>query len=91
MRIDAFNQVSQLYKTNSAKKVQQNNGLSSSDQLEISQVGKDYQIAKQAIKSVPDVREDRVNELKAAIAAGTYNVSDEDIADKIINDYNTPF
>ncbi len=87
MRIDALNQVSQLYQSNSTKKIQQTGNPNASDRVEISQMGKDYQIAKQAVGSAPDIREDRVAELKAAIASGTYNVSDEEIADKIIGNY----
>lgn len=37
------------------------------------------------LKDLPDVRKDKVAELKARIAAGEYNVSGKDIAEKIVN------
>ena len=37
------------------------------------------------VKNTPDVRTDKVEDIKAKIAAGTYNVSSEDLADKLIN------
>ena len=60
MRIDAMNQVSQLYSSKATKKTGQAGGLSFSDSLEISRVGRDMQVAKAAVAAAPDVREDRV-------------------------------
>lgn len=37
------------------------------------------------LKELPDVREDKVAELKAKIADGSYDVSGRDIADKIVD------
>lgn len=85
MRIDAFNQVTQLYKTNSTKKTYATSRTQAADKLEISQMGKDYQVAKNAVAAAPDVREDKVNAIKQALASGTYNVSMEEVADKLIN------
>lgn len=87
MRIDALNHVTQLYQANQPKRVNKTNGFETNDSLEISQTGKDYQVARAALKSVPDVREDLVADIKARIQNGTYNVSDEDIADKILGNY----
>ena len=87
MRIDAFNKVSKLYQTNNIKSTKSVKGSSFSDKLEISQTGKDYQIAKSALKSVPDVREERVRDIKERIASGTYNVNAEEVADKLIENY----
>ncbi|MBR2895659.1 MAG: flagellar biosynthesis anti-sigma factor FlgM [Oscillospiraceae bacterium] len=85
MRIDAFNQVTQLYKTNSTKKAYKTSTTQAADRLEISQMGKDYQIAKNAVAAAPDVRADKVNAIKQQLASGTYNVSMEEVADKLIN------
>ena len=46
MRIDALNQVSQLYQTSKPKKVLKNKENDTSDKFEISQSAKDYQTAK---------------------------------------------
>lgn len=87
MRIDALNQVSQLYKATKPKKSNRDEKAEQSDKLEISQVGRDYQIAKQAVREASDIREDRINEIKAALQAGTYNVSAKDVADKMVESY----
>jgi negative regulator of flagellin synthesis FlgM len=52
--------------------------------VDISDRAQEVQRITQLIKDLPDVREDRVRELKAQVENGTYNVSSEDIADLII-------
>ena len=84
MRIDAFQKVSNLYQSNSISKVKTVEKKATYDQVEISQFGKDYQIAKQAIANAPDIREDKVNQIKASMASGTYNVKAEELADKLM-------
>ena len=88
MRIDAMNQVSQLYSSKATKKTGQAGGLSFSDSLEISRVGRDMQVAKAAVAAAPDVRKDRVAAIKAALANGTYSVSDEDLANKLLESFD---
>lgn len=83
MRIDAYMQVNQLYNTNKTKKNAKSDKESSRDSLEISSFGSAYQVAKQAVSQGSDVRADRVKEIQAQMAAGTYNVSIEDVADKL--------
>ena len=53
-------------------------------QVDISTTARDIQQVKRVIDQLPDVREDRVQALKAQIESGTYHVSGEDIADLII-------
>ena len=84
MKIDAYMQVSQLYNTTKTKKaMNKGSEASNSDKLEISDFGKEYQIAKQATQGASDVREEKVQDIKQRMAAGTYNVSIEDVADKL--------
>ena len=87
MRIEAYTQVQQLYnsskvqkETNAAKK-----GLT--DQVQISSKGLDIQVASAAVKGASDIRYDVVEPLKAAIANGTYDVSSESFADKLLKKY----
>lgn len=84
MRIDAFNKISELYKSSSVKRTAKSEGTGFSDMLEISQTAKDYQVAKQIVARTPDVRESLVNEIKERMQAGTYNVTIEDVANKLI-------
>lgn len=87
MRIGVYNQVTPLYGTQSVKKSYSSGktgATSSTDQISFSGIGKDMQTAKNALSSVPDVREDRVKALRESIASGTYQVDAESFADKII-------
>ncbi len=90
MRIDAYNQINQLYgvgKTSKSGKTGSTSSVSGADQVSFSSIGKDMQIAKAALAKVPDVREDKVNELKSQIQSGTYNVSNESFAEKLADAY----
>ena len=84
MRIDAINRVSQLYQANSTKKVAKANDVAKYDSVQISQMGKDYQVAKAAVAATPDVRTDLVNDIKSRMENGTYDVSMEMLADKLL-------
>lgn len=87
MRIDALNQVSQLYQANKPKKISKAKENDTADKLEISQSAKEYQVAKSAVNNSPDIREDKVGKIKEAIASGTYNVSAAEIADNMVSKY----
>lgn len=87
MRIGAYNQIAQVYGNKSVKKNYGSNKINATsvvDQVSFSSVGKDMQVAKSALNSIPDVREDRVNALKESIANGTYHVSAESFAEKLM-------
>jgi negative regulator of flagellin synthesis FlgM len=88
MRIEAYSQVQQIYSNNKVNKTQQPKKANDvRDTVSFSSIGKDIQVAKQAVSEVPDVREDVVAKLKAAIKNGTYNVSGEDFAEKLLAKY----
>ena len=90
MRIDAYNQISQIYQTTERRTVgKKNSVLYGSDKVEISQFGKDYRTAKQAVADAPDVRADKVADIKAKIDSGSYEVSSEDFAAKLAEKYGT--
>lgn len=89
MRIEAYNQVAQLYKTNKSVKAQNTSGPANTrDGVTISQTGHDYQIAKQAVAEASDIREDKVALLKTRIESGSYTVDSGDFANKLIEKYN---
>ena len=90
MRIEAYNQIASIYKTSKTGKVQQPYGVSTGrDEVQISQLGRDYQIAKQAVTEAADIREDKVAELKAKVNSGNYFVDTADFAKKLLEKYNT--
>lgn len=89
MRIDAYNQIQQIYGSSTIKKTEDKKTTTSSfkDQLMLSATGRDSQIAKKALASAPDVREDKVASIKEQIDNGTYDVSTDDFASKLLDKY----
>lgn len=86
MRIDAYNQVNQIYQTTTQAKINKTASVKQKDdKVEISQIGKDIHLVKKAIQEQPDVREDKVQEIKAKMADGTYEVSMSDVAEKMLS------
>ena len=91
MRIEAYNQVAQLYQTSNTKNTSAASKANSMgrDQVQISSTGKDYQVAKAAVSESADIREDLVADIKARIKAGTYDVSTDDFAEKLLSNYGS--
>jgi len=54
---------------------------------EISSKSKEFAQARASAASAPDVREDRVAELKQRIAEGSYKIDGESIADRLVDDH----
>ena len=85
MRIEAYSQVQQIYSNNKVNKTQQLKKTNDvRDTVSFSSIGKDIQVAKQAVSEAPNIREDIVAPLKAAIKNGTYDVSGEAFAEKLL-------
>ena len=74
MRVEAYNSVAQIYKTNRAA------GASAAAKSEI---------AKQAVAETSDIREDKVAALSAKVKSGTYDVSNEAFAEKLLEKYRS--
>lgn len=55
------------------------------DTVNVSDVGKGFQMAFKAVSNSPDIREDKVDSLKKQIDSGSYNISAEEISDKILS------
>ena len=89
MRIDAISQIQQAYGVGKPKKTAKTANIKSGrDAVEISSIGKDIQTVKAAVKAAPDIRENKIADIKKQIDAGTYNVSGESFADKLLAKYN---
>ena len=88
MRIEAYSQIQQIYQPKAPQRTAAAAKTGSfMDNLQISSIGKDIQTAKQAVASAPDVRADVVAPIKAGIANGTYEVSNESFADKLLEKF----
>ncbi|WP_053955781.1 flagellar biosynthesis anti-sigma factor FlgM [Inediibacterium massiliense] len=55
------------------------------DQVEISQGAKDYQLAVDAYKKLPDVRKDKVEKIKNEIQSGNYHPSLKEVVDSMFD------
>jgi len=88
MRVEAYTHISQLYAAEKKSGIKQDIKTTKNDKVEISQQGRDYQIAKKAVAEVSDVREDLVTKYQSAIQSGSYDVSGSDFANKVIESYN---
>ena len=90
MRIDAYNQINQVYGVGKSKKSGKTGyaeNVSTRDQVSFSSIGRDMQIAKAALAKVPDVRQEKVDALKASIQDGTDQVSNKSFAEKLMSAY----
>ncbi|MGI6050153.1 MAG: flagellar biosynthesis anti-sigma factor FlgM [Acetivibrionales bacterium] len=55
------------------------------DELSISGAAKDYSVVMKALQQVPDVRQDKINEITQRIESGNYSVSSTDIVDRMVS------
>ena len=72
MRIGAYTQIQQVYNTTKPAKVSKTQKKGFSD----------------ALSETPDIRTEIVNDIKAQIDAGTYGVSGDSFADKLLEKFN---
>lgn len=87
MRIEAYNQVTQIYNSSRAAKAKSADSIKKRDEVQISRAGRDYQVAKQAVAEAPDIREDRVIQVRKRMADGTYKVDNREFAAKLLEKY----
>ena len=91
MRIGTYNMLSQIYGNAGTKKPKSTGTTSAGsflDQVSFSSMGKDMQTAKTALGNTPDVRESKIQDLKRRIDDGTYDVSVDDFARKLLDSYS---
>ncbi|MBS5793539.1 MAG: flagellar biosynthesis anti-sigma factor FlgM [Lachnospirales bacterium] len=56
----------------------------SNDSFVVSDKARDFQTVLKAISNSPDVREEKVNDIIKKMEQGSYNISSEDIANKLL-------
>ena len=85
MRINGVSNPYEVYQTQRTNNVSRlSRAEEKKDIVALSSQAKDYQVAARALKEVPDVRQDKVNEIQSKIESGNYNVSAKDIAAKLL-------
>jgi|GEM_PF-2155118 len=68
-----------------ATKSEKADKLMKNEDIKLSAKSEEVKDARKVVDSAPDVRWDVVNDIKARIAAGTYKVDSEALAEKFIN------
>jgi flagellar biosynthesis anti-sigma factor FlgM len=56
------------------------------ESVSLSQTGEEIHLYTEAMTLLPDVRQERITEIQTALGKGTYSVSSENLADKIIKE-----
>jgi negative regulator of flagellin synthesis FlgM len=74
-----YNQTTPVGKVNRQEIV-----ASRKDEYKVSNQARDYQSVMKALRNVPDIRQEKVNEISGKIEAGSYKVEARDISNKII-------
>ena len=72
-------------KTSNEPKVEGRNQSQQDTIVNLSTASKETQTAREIIASEPDVREDKVSELKKRIESGNYTIDNKAVADKIVD------
>ena len=86
VNIEAYvNQVQDKDKVDAASE-QQEQQKTKADTVALSNAAKNIQEAQKQLAAIPDVREDKVAQLKEQIENGTYEIDEEKIADKMLKD-----
>lgn len=88
MRIPSdISKITGVYGTHkSVGRIEKTGSVSSKkDVVSISNEAKDFQIVNRALRDVPDIRQSKVNELRDILESGSYNVSGQDVAGKVID------
>ena len=73
--------------TSNEPKVEEKNQSGQDTIVNLSTASKEAQTAREVIASEPDVREDKVAELKNRIESGNYTVDNKAVADKIVDSF----
>ena len=89
MRINKTDNVFQVYNKNQGvKKLNLEKMPKDGDQIKISDEAIDFQYALKKLKGVEEIRTEKVEAIKAQIQAGTYEISGEKIAEKMLENIN---
>ncbi len=76
-------------KTATTKSQGSTSSTSGTEQIAISSKAKDIQKATEAVNAAPDIRIEKVDRIKDQIADGSYRVSSEQLAEKVLENIIT--
>lgn len=88
MRIDATNRIYNSYNAQASAATRIVEKTTSKDEVALSGQAKDFAAVKKMLEGVPEVRAERVKEVKEKMDSDNYNVSAHDVARKILSQNN---
>ena len=91
MRIGTYQMIQQIYNTTKPTGTTKAQKKGFSDVVSISSAGKDATVAKEAVMASPAVRTELVDSIRSRMQAGTYDVSADDFADRLVAKFNGEF
>lgn len=85
MKINGFSNIQKVMNAYGASKPQETSKSQfKEDKIEISQAGREYQIAMEAARKLPDIRQEKVEAIRLELESGTYKVDADKIARGIL-------
>jgi negative regulator of flagellin synthesis FlgM len=86
IQIDAYMRQSQQQQQEVQNQEQAAQQTAKADKVQISQAALETQKAAEFLKESPDVREDKVREIKLEVESGSYNRPAEQVANNMLNE-----
>ena len=84
--VQALQQYQKIDKVQNESNPKVDGSAAPEEKVNLSTKARDVQQIKSALAKLPEIREEKVQELKTQIEAGTYNVSGDKIADKMVGE-----
>lgn len=84
MKISNIFQTTNIFQSNIKQKSEKKSNIKKTDNLNLSSEALNFQNVMKSVKNAPDIREDKVKAISEKIKNGTYFVSSEQIAEKIL-------
>jgi negative regulator of flagellin synthesis FlgM len=86
MKIGQVGSVQNAYQQNNVTAAYKAEKTSQKDKVNFSEEALDFQKAFQAAKAASDIRPEKVEKIKEALASGTYNVDAREVSKKILGE-----
>lgn len=83
-----MSRVYEAYQTQATTAVKKAEPVTRKDQVALSSEAKDFVAIQKMLSDVPEVRQDKINDIKARMASGSYNVKAEEVAEKIVSQFS---
>lgn len=85
MKINGINKVYETYKSQITSNIEKTKKTTEKDQVNLSENAKDFSTIYRMLSDVPEVRTQKVEEIKESMDSGNYHVTAADVAAKILS------